>query len=279
MKTVLITGATDGIGKAIASKLLSEEWSVFIVGRNLKKVRDTIIELIDATGKNSITGVSADLSIMADVEKAAETFKLVHQRLDLIILNANSISNERIITSEGHEKNFAIGFLSRVLLIKLLEPILTITKNSQILSVVGISWQRIDFNDLSISKEFTGWKALTRWQWAASLYIKEFSKRHTILTNIYSPGLVKTKILMDEPQPKRAVIKLANLLIGISTTEAAENIHIVIKKIEQEKITGSFFEWKKNKGKISIKTQDGDERRLNDMINLHLGDYLFSNPI
>ena len=278
MRTALITGATDGIGKAIALKLLSEGWAVFIVGRNLKKVSDTIVELIDATGKNTLTGVSADLSIMRDVEKAAETFKLVHQRLDLMILNANSISNERVITSEGHEKNFAIGFLSRVLLTKLLEPVLTITKNSQILSVLGVSWQRIDFNDLSISEEFTGWKALTRWQWAASLYIKEYSKRHSILTNIYSPGLVKTKILLDEPQPKRMMIKLANLLIGISTTKAAENIDIVIKQIVEKKITGSFFEWAKNKGNIRIKTQEGDERRLYDMITQQLEGYPFNSP-
>ena len=89
--------------------------------------------------------------------------------LDVLVLNANAIANERIITEDCNEQNFAIGYLSRVLMIERLEKILENTPNSQIISVIGLDTSRIDFRDISIEKDFTGRKGLTRWQWAINL--------------------------------------------------------------------------------------------------------------
>ena len=72
MKTILITGATNGVGKATAKKMLQENQNVVILGRNPQKVQATIAELQTQTGKNSISGLTADLSVMADVKKAVE---------------------------------------------------------------------------------------------------------------------------------------------------------------------------------------------------------------
>lgn len=67
-KTALITGATDGIGKALAQKLLEENMELVIIGRNPKKVRNTINELISKTKKNSISGITADLSLTQNTQ-------------------------------------------------------------------------------------------------------------------------------------------------------------------------------------------------------------------
>ncbi len=81
-----------------------------------------------------------------------------YSNLDVLVLNANAIANERIITEDGNEQNFAIGYLSRVLMIERLEKILENTPNSQIISVIGLDTSRIDFRDISIEKDFTGRK-------------------------------------------------------------------------------------------------------------------------
>jgi NAD(P)-dependent dehydrogenase (short-subunit alcohol dehydrogenase family) len=262
MKTALITGATDGIGKATAKKFIQANWNVVILGRNPKKVEATIVELQTQTGKNTISGITADLALMSNVKKAVETFLQKNTRLDVLLLNANAIANERIITQEGNEQNFAIGYLSRVLMIQLLQDILNKTDNSQVLSVMGRSWNKIDFDDLTIVNKFTGWKGLTRWQWAFALFMKNYARTQRTKSNIYSPGLVKTKILANEPQPMRALVKIMNIIMGISTYKAAENIYHVVNDIDRLAITGHFFEWKKDKGVINIESQNEDIKKL-----------------
>lgn len=177
MKTILITGATDGIGRATAQKMLKENWKVVILGRDPQKVQTTVSELQVQTGKNNISGLTADLSSMAEVKKAVVIFLQNNTRLDVLLLNANAIANERIITKEGNEYNFALGYLSRVLMINLLQGVLNTTENSQILSIVGRDYARLDFEDLTIEKEFTGRIGLTRWQWAMNLFMMDYAQK------------------------------------------------------------------------------------------------------
>lgn len=191
--------------------------------------------------------MTADLSLMTEVKNAVEIFLQNNVRLDILLLNANAIANERMITKEGNEQNFAVGYLSRVLMINLLQEVLENTENSQILSVVGRDYARLDFEDITISKNFTSWKGLTRWQWAINLFLVNYAQQSKVLTNIYA-WLVKTKILANEPQPMRLFVQIMNKIIGITPEKAAENIFIVLNEIIQENKQGHIYSWKKDKG-------------------------------
>jgi NAD(P)-dependent dehydrogenase (short-subunit alcohol dehydrogenase family) len=262
MKTALITGATDGIGKATAKKLLAEGWKVVILGRNPQKCKDTISELMKISKDVSV--IVCDLSILKEVNKAVDTFLSENTRLDLLLLNANAIANERIITQEGNEQNFAIGYLSRVLMIERFLDILEETPNAQILSVVGMDYSRIDFEDLTIEKDFTGRKGLTRWQWAMNVFTREYknSVNNTVPLNLYMPGLVKTKILANEPQPGRTFVKIMNMIVGISVEKAAENIFSVINEITNKHKNGTCYSWKTERSFPKVEMKDGDTKRL-----------------
>jgi NAD(P)-dependent dehydrogenase (short-subunit alcohol dehydrogenase family) len=261
-KIALITGATDGIGKAAALKFLTDGWEVVIIGRNPKKVDSTVSELLSLSGNSKVSGITADLSIMMDTKKASEKFLENHQRLDLLLLNANAIANERIITSEGNEQNFAVGYLSRVLMIKKLEPVLEATSDSQILSVIGLDTQPVDFEDLTIKKDFTGRKGLTRWQWAINLFTTEHNKKSKVPMNLYMPGLVKTKILANEPQPSRLFVQIMNVLIGLTPEKAAENLFRVVNDITENHKRGATYSWAKERESLRIKFENGDDERL-----------------
>ena len=87
---------------------------------------------------------------------------------------------------------------------------------SQVLSIIGLNRVRPDFDDLTMKMGFSGWKGLGRWLWAVDLWSREFKKLNSIPVNLYMPGLVKTKILANEPQPMRALVKIMNLVMEIS---------------------------------------------------------------
>jgi NAD(P)-dependent dehydrogenase (short-subunit alcohol dehydrogenase family) len=261
-KTALITGATDGIGKAAAAKLLSEGWEVVIVGRNSRKCDATVKELKEKTKSERITSLTADLSLLSDVKKATENFLRHHTTLDFLLLNANAIANDRIVTGEGNEQNFALGYLSRALMITMLEKTLAETPNSQILAVIGMDTQPVDFNDLTIQHDFTGRKGLGRWQWAMNVFAAEYNKTGEIPLNLYMPGLVKTKILANEPQPMRAFVKFMNMVVGISPEQSAENIFFVMNDIVSSRKKGTCYSWKKERSLPKIAMTAGDGERL-----------------
>ncbi len=261
-KTALITGATDGIGKALAQKLLEENMELVIIGRNPEKVRNTVNELISKTKKNSISGITADLSLMKDVKFACDEFFKNHNQLNYLILNANAICNERTITEEGNEQNFAIGYLSRVLMIKLLQKVLEATPKSQILSVIGLDVTRVDFDDLTIEKDFSGRKGLTRWQWAINLFTDIYNKESNVPLNLYMPGLVKTKILKNEPQPMRLFVQIMNMIIGLKPEKSAVNIMKVINEINKNNLSNVTFSYSKQRKPIKLELKTGDDRRL-----------------
>lgn len=273
-KVALITGATDGIGKALAAKLLAQGWEVVIVGRSPKKCAETMEELKKLTGKSSISALEADLSSMQKTSEACDRFLAAHTSLDLLVLNANAIANERIVTSEGNEQNFAIGYLSRVLMLKKLEETLAATQGSQILSVIGLDTQRLDFEDVAIKNDFTGRKGLTRWQWAMNLFARDYAAVGPVPINLYMPGLVKTKILSNEPQPMRAFVKIMNRIIGLTPEKAADNVLKALNDISQKHKNGATYAWAKERSPLKLDTQPGDLERLEVLTKEILRAYL-----
>jgi len=272
-KIALITGATDGIGKALALKLLKENYEVIIIGRNPNKVKVTVSELKSENSNSLISGITADLTKMSEVKNATDLFLQNHKQLDLLVLNANAISNERIITTEGNEANFAIGYLSRVLMIQKLESVLEATPKSQIISVIGLDTAPVDFDDISIKKDFTGRKGLTRWQWAINLFTQNYNQKNKVPINLYMPGLVKTKILKNEPQPMRLLVQIMNFIIGITPEKAAKNMYQVIEQITLADKRNTTFSYAKERKPLKIKTQIGDTEKLLVVTESLLGKY------
>ncbi len=273
-KTALITGATDGIGKALALKLLDQEWEVVVVGRSPQKCVETVEELKRLTGRNHISAIEADLSSMQKTKEVCDRFLAAHTSLDLLVLNANAIANERIVTSEGNEQNFAIGYLSRILMLKKLEETLAATKGSQVLSVIGLDVARLDFDDPTLEKDFTGRKGLTRWQWAMNLFVQDYAATGAVPINLYMPGLVKTKILSNEPQPMRIFVKIMNFIIGLTPEKAANNMLKVVDDISKKHKNGATYAWAKERSALKLDTQPGDLERLEALTKGILRRYL-----
>ena len=273
-RIALITGATDGIGKAVARKLLVEGWRVVIVGRNPQRCDATVAELLTAAPSSQISAITADLTLLSDTKKAVEKFLAENPSLDFLFLNANAIAQERIVTPEGFESNFALGHLSRALMALKLEPILKATPDSQIMTVVGLNMSKLDYDDLSLAKHYSSGQALARWQWSTQVFSKKFNEVSPVLMNVYMPGLVRTKILANEPQPMRLMVKIMNLVVGISVEKSADNVFIALNDVSQNKRKDALYQWKDVKPSPALDMTPDDLQLLWDLTKKLLTPYL-----
>src|SRR3954471_8657683 len=161
-KTVLITGSTDGVGRYIASQLAAMGARVLIHGRDAARAK-TLIDEIEKAGHAEPTFYQADLSSMAGTRALAEAVIRDHQRLDVFVSNAGIGSQndgpQRQISADGHELRFAVNYLSGFLLARLLLPLLKAAAPSRLVNVASRGQQPIDFDDVMITKGYSGSRA------------------------------------------------------------------------------------------------------------------------
>lgn len=258
----LVTGGTDGIGKATARLLVERGWEVALTARSATKGDAVAAELAAATGRPPPRVLVGDLARMADVRAVGAAFRAAYDRLDFLFLNANGIANTPTLTADGFEHNLAIGYLGRVLLLRGLSDRLAATTGSQTLSVVGLNLARLDLDDLPMAKGFSSMRALGRWQWAMQLYAREHVRRGGPALDSFMPGLVKTKILANEPQPMRAIVKLANLVMGLPVERSALEVLTTLELARADGVSGQYFARTKPKGVRPLKDERGDAERL-----------------
>src|SRR5262249_9164984 len=111
-KVILITGATDGIGKAAAAEFAKRGATLTIVGRNKEKTSQVPKELKESSGNQDLNSIICDLSRMADVKRAAETFKATHDKLDVLVNNAGATFRTPVMGPDGVELTFALNHLA-----------------------------------------------------------------------------------------------------------------------------------------------------------------------
>jgi NAD(P)-dependent dehydrogenase (short-subunit alcohol dehydrogenase family) len=161
-KTVLITGSTDGVGRYVACRLAAAGANVLIHGRDTARA-DALIEEIRQAAGAAPRFYRADLSSLAETRKLAETVLAEHTRMDVLVSNAGIGSqNEgtgRQISKDGHELRFAVNYLAGFLLAHLLLPLLKASAPSRIVNVASLGQYPIDFDDVMITKRFSGGRA------------------------------------------------------------------------------------------------------------------------
>lgn len=161
-KTVLITGSTDGVGRYVATRLAGEGAKVLIHGRDAARAKALIDGIVKA-GHMAPTFYQADLSSMAGTRELAAAVTRDHQRLDVFVSNAGigsqSDGPQRQESRDSHELRFAVNYLSGFLLARLLLPLLKAAAPSRIVNVASLGQHPIDFDDVMITKGYSGSRA------------------------------------------------------------------------------------------------------------------------
>jgi NAD(P)-dependent dehydrogenase (short-subunit alcohol dehydrogenase family) len=199
-RVILVTGATDGIGRQTALELLRRGAHVLVHGRNAAKTSKVAQELEKESGSSKLAPVAADLSSMAEIRNLAREIEGSIERLDVIVNNAGVFLHERQTTVDGFETTFAVNHLAPFLLTHLLLPKLRQSEQGRIVMVSSIAHSRgrIDFDDLKSEKYFHGYTAYATSKLANILFAYEMARRlgnSSITSNALHPGVITTKLL------------------------------------------------------------------------------------
>src|ERR1700761_2355800 len=161
-KTALVTGSTDGVGRYVAAKLAAAGAKGLIHGRDKARAQ-TLIDQIVRQGHAAPKFYQADLSSMAGTRELAKAVLADHKRLDLFISNAGigsrTLGAERRTSADGYELRFAVNYLSGFLLAHLLLPLIKAAAPSRIVNVASIGQHPIDFDDVMITRNYSGTRA------------------------------------------------------------------------------------------------------------------------
>lgn len=197
-KVILITGATDGIGRAAAMAFAKRGATLTIVGRNKKKTEQTVNELKASSGNGHIDFLLCDLSSIADVKRLAEAFKSNHARLDVLVNNAGATFKKPILGPDGYELTFALNHLAYFQLTTLLMALIRKTSGARVVSTSSSMQARgkLDLDKTPTTLEGTGPQAYATSKLANILFTKELQRRlagTTATANCFEPGMVRTQ--------------------------------------------------------------------------------------
>ena len=138
--TILVTGATDGLGRRVAKELAAMGTTVLLHGRSPERLERSFEELRSQTVSGKVNTYLADFSSLAAVRDLAERILSTHDRLDVLVNNAGMITRERKESKDGYELTFAVNYLSHFLLTRLLLPLLK--DSARIINVASEIWCR-----------------------------------------------------------------------------------------------------------------------------------------
>jgi NAD(P)-dependent dehydrogenase (short-subunit alcohol dehydrogenase family) len=162
-QTVLVTGATDGLGKAVATELARLGATVLVHGRDDNRGHATLTEIAQATGNDRLRWYRADLGELDQVRRLAAAVAADAPQLDALISNAG-IGGEypvggRQDSADGIELRFAVNYLAGFLLIRLLLPTLQASAPARIVQVSSAGQAPIDFDDVMLTRSYRSGQA------------------------------------------------------------------------------------------------------------------------
>jgi NAD(P)-dependent dehydrogenase (short-subunit alcohol dehydrogenase family) len=192
-KTALITGATDGVGRVVARRLGADGWHVLAHGRNRERGQSLVAEIKKDGGAAEF--IAADLASLAEVRRLAEEVKKRTVRLQLLINNAGigtaGGGPQRQQSADGHELRFAVNYLAGFLLTHLLLPLLKAGQPARIVNVSSAGQQAIEFDDVMLTKGYSGSRAYRQSKLAQILFtidLAEEVKDSGVIANCLHPS-------------------------------------------------------------------------------------------
>src|SRR3954471_7131675 len=173
MSTILVTGATDGLGRALATRLASEGATVIAHARSEERGRGALSDLLDGPG--DVRLVVGDLASLSAVRALADQ---VPDRLDVLVNNAGiGFAEGREESADGYELRFAVNYLAGFLLAALLRDRLVAAAPSRIVNVASAGQSAIDFDDVMLEHGYSGTRAYCQSKLAQVMATFELAER------------------------------------------------------------------------------------------------------
>jgi NAD(P)-dependent dehydrogenase (short-subunit alcohol dehydrogenase family) len=238
--TILVTGATDGLGKAVATELARAGATVLVHGRDDARGDAALREIHDATASDRLHWYRADLASLDAVRNLAERVRAEHERLDVLVNNAGigtveAGDRKRMESRDGYELRFAVNYLAPFLLTRLLLPVLTGSTPARIVNVSSAGQAPIDFDDVMLEREYDGGRAYCQSKLALVMLTFDLAEELAdsgVTANCLHPGTyMPTKMVLAA-----GVTPQDSLETGVRATTS------LIADAELDGVSGRYFD-------------------------------------
>jgi NAD(P)-dependent dehydrogenase (short-subunit alcohol dehydrogenase family) len=234
-RIALVTGSTDGLGREVARRLAADGAHVIIHGRNAARGQAVVAE-IAAEGQGSARFYQADFASLAEVRRFAGDVQRDHARLDVLANNAGVIVQERQVSADGHELQFAVNYLSGYLLTYLLLPLLEQGTAPRIVNVSSIAASALDFADVMLERGYSPWGAYGQSKLAQVMFTIDLAQEleaKGIVAQALHPAtyMDTTMVRTNGIDPTSTVDEGADAVLHVLTTSAPSGSFFVGQRI------------------------------------------------
>jgi NAD(P)-dependent dehydrogenase (short-subunit alcohol dehydrogenase family) len=246
-KTILVSGATSGIGLEASVELARRGAHVALVGRDPVRVVAACQTVRARSGSREVSTFLCDFASQAAIRGLADAFRARHDRLHVLVNNAGGVNKARRQSVDGVELTFAVNHLGYFLLTNLLLDLLVRSAPARVVTVASIGHRRgtLDFDDLGFERGYSIMRAYTRSKLANVLFAAELARRLAgtgVTSNSLHPGSVATNIWSGAPTWAKPIIALLYRPFLVSAAKGAATIVQLAASPELEGVTGRYFE-------------------------------------
>ena len=263
-KTILVTGAAAGIGRATAEALAAQGVRVVIGARSAERARDAAASI---PGSEPL---ALDMASFASIRTASARLMEARPALDGLVNNAGIIRMDRRVGPDGHELTWTTNFLGAFLLTRLLTPALRRAASPRVVNVSSTAHRsgRLDWEDLELSRGYRGFQAYANTKLALVLFTREFARRHPeIAANAVHPGAIATDIWRPLPAPLHWI--LARTLL--SAARGAQPVVRLAVSPDVEGVSGRYFDRLRESAPSAAARDDAAAARLWDLADRATG--------
>ncbi|XP_055863193.1 retinol dehydrogenase 12-like [Biomphalaria glabrata] len=227
-KTVLITGATSGLGKATAIELARKNARVLITGRDKIKVEAVARNIRKKTGNQHVNALVLDLANLRGIREFCEAFCKDEKYLHVLINNA-AYMGPKAATDDNLERCFGVNYLGHFYLTYLLSDKLKKNAPSRVINVVSDSYAigQLDFDDIALNKGYDVFKAYARSKYAMMLWNLEHHRRtysSCIWTFAVHPGACATELLRNYPGLTGNLLRIVSRIMFKAPEDGCQTI-------------------------------------------------------
>jgi NAD(P)-dependent dehydrogenase (short-subunit alcohol dehydrogenase family) len=232
-QTILVTGATDGLGRAVAGELARRGAALRVHGRDPERLAAVAEELGGRAYR-------ADLSSLAEVRALAAEVLEHEPRLDALVNNAGIGSTlpgdgERLESADGHELRFAVNYLAPYLLTRLLLPLLERSAPARIVNVSSAGQMPIDFSDVMLVRRYDGTRAYCQSKLAQILFALDLAEE------LRGRGVTATALHPATYMPTKMVLHARGSAVSSLEEGVAATVRLVADPA-LEGVTGAYFD-------------------------------------
>jgi retinol dehydrogenase 12 len=253
-KTVVVTGASSGIGRAAAIELAQRGANVVPVGRDAKRTR-AVAQKVGAEP------IQADFSSLEEVRRVAQLLLDRHDRIDVLVNNAGLVAGHRTLTADGLELTMAVNHFAPFLLTNLLLDRLKASAPARVVTTASDAHRGglIDVTDLNGEHKWSAWSAYGTSKLANILFTRALARRLEgtgVVANCLHPGVIRTGLARGAPLPIRLGWRAASVFFG-SPRKGAATIVYLASAPEAADLTGGYFS-DSRPATPSVQAQDDD---------------------